>query len=341
MRTMSDFESRVRNALGAGAERAPAAVGLAEGARSRLRRRRRTTGAVAATAVVLAGVPLGIALLGGGDSAPDGRDDVTAADELPTVPGGWRWESWRDVQVAVPGEWTEGAASQYCISPTPGVGVVDRGDGISTMVACEHAVGPGVVFREGLAKHPLDAEGVAERLTFGENTVDVIAADQETLDAIVTSAHRFETADSRGCAPAFDADTVMSDEGEYVALPGSGVVSVCEYTGLVEGDRTTYTLNESRTLSEKASGALLAAIAAAPEGSSGECTSGPNGEEPEPWARAVEVRTEDGRVAATTAASCQGTPLRTGEGEFDGAELMLATTDGGDSVSSSEVMPAP
>jgi hypothetical protein len=333
--TMSDFENRVRASLRHGAAGAPSAVGLAESARGRWQRRRRTTGAVVVTAIVLVAVPLGVVLLGGDD--PDrGGDDVVAAP-LPSIPDGWRWESWRNVQVAVPGAWDTGTASQYCVGGESPHGVVDRGDGVSTMVACPHAAGPGVIFREGIAEQPLDGAGVSERLTFGGNTVDVVAPDQATLDAIVASAHEFTGADSRGCSAGFDADRVMSPSGEYAELPDAGVLEVCSYTGLVGDDGTTYTLQASTTLSEEASAILRTAIAQAPSGSSASCSSGPDGEEPLPWAVAIEVRTAEGRVAATTAASCEGVVLRTAEGEFDGAELMLGMGETSGSVSSPEV----
>lgn len=332
MRTMSDFEARVRQALGTSAQGAPDAVGLVEGARAKLRRRRAVAAVAVTTAVVLAAVPVGIALIG--DSPDGGSDGNVVTSDLPTIPDGWRWESWRDIQLAVPADWDEGSPSQYCVSGSTS-GAIDRGDGFSTLVACEHSLGSGVVFRPGVAKEPLvDVEGVGERLSLGGNTVDVIAADQATLDAIVASAHVFESADSRGCALVFDAPSVMSADGAYVDMPDSGSLTVCQYTGTPDGDETTYELRSSTTLSEAAAGALRDAIAAAPSASSGSCASGPGGEEPVFFAMAVEVRTAEGRVAASTVGTCEEAPLRTAQGEFDGTELMVSV--GSTSSSSSE-----
>jgi hypothetical protein len=341
VRTMSDFEGRVRQALGTSAEGAPAAVGLVEGARSKLRRRRTVAAVAMTTAVVLGAVPVGIALLG---DSPDGGSDDVVASTLPTVPDGWRWESWHDIQLAVPANWDEGSPSQYCIGNDPSAGAIDRGDGFSTLVACEHSLGPGVVFRLGAAKEPLvDIEGVGERLSLGGNTVDVIAADQATLDAIVATAHVFDSADSRGCAPLFDADTVMSAGGSFETMADSGSLTVCQYTGTPGDDATTYDLRSSATLDDSAASVLRDAIAAAPTGSSGSCSSDSDGGEPSVVTIAVEVRTSEGRVAASVMTTCDETPLRTAAGEFDGTELMfgLGQTSGSSSgpveVDSAEV----
>jgi len=331
---MSDFESRVHEALGTGAERAPHPVGLADGARRRLRRRRVVTSAVVATVVALAAVPVGIALLG--DDAPSRHGDDLVATDLPSIPDGWQWVSWHDVQVAVPGEWDSGSISQWCVSGDDGDGVVDNGEGVSTMVACSPAVGYGVRFFPGVAKEPLvDHRGVAKRLPLGGNTVDVVAPDQETLDTIVGTARVFAEADSRGCAATFDAAGVMGGD-DFVPLPAAGPVNVCHYTGTVADAGTTYDLSASATLSEEDSARLLEAISLAPESSSASCESGPNGEEPPPYALAVEVRTSDGRVAASTFVSCEGSPLRTADGAFDGIKLWLGAGGSDGQVSSGE-----
>ena len=315
---MSDFETRVRETLRTGSEGAPTAVGLAEAARRRWRKRRRTTAAVAATAVVIAAVPLGMAILGDG-SSPAKKDDVTVAN-LPEIPDGWRWESWRDIQIAVPGNWENGAASQWCVSSDSNAGFVDRGEGVSTLVACSPGLSSSVSFREGIAKHPLiDIQGVGKRLTFDDNTVDIVAPDQETLDEIVASAHQFDEADSRGCAAAYDDESLLA--GSFEALPDAGRLTLCRYSGVVAGDESiAFSLAESRALSDDESGALISLIAAAPEGSSGQCasTASSAGEEAGevPWAVGAEIRNADGRVAALIAGDCIETGMQTADGDF-------------------------
>jgi hypothetical protein len=298
VRTMSDFETRVRETLRTGSEGAPPAVGLADAARRRWRKRRRTTAAVAATAVVLAAVPVGIALLGD-DSSPTRKDDVIVAN-LPDVPDGWRWESWRDIQVAVPGDWKDGAASQWCVSSDSHAGFVDRGEGISTLVACVPALSSSVQFREGIAKHPLiDIQGVGKRLTFDGNTVDVVAPDQETLDAIVASAQQFDEADSRGCAPA-----IQDFAGPLV--PGAGPLTVCRYVSSGEA----YALAESRDLTDEESDSWLSALESAPAVSeSGNACDYDGGTE------AILVSSADGPVASIEVDPCGGGYVKTADGE--------------------------
>lgn len=296
---MNDFESKVRETLRTGSEGAPPAVGLAEEARRRWRKRRRTTAVVAATAVVLAAVPLGIALLGDGGS-PAKDDDNVVADNLPETPDGWRWESWRNVQIAVPGHWEHGAASQWCVSSDSNAGFVDRGEGVSTLVACMPTLSSSVTFREGIAKHPLtDIQGVGKRLTFDGNTVDVVAPDQEMLDTIVATAHEFEEADSRGCAPA------VQDLAESLSGEAAGALTVCRYSSSGEA----YVLAESRDLSDQASSRWLDALAAAPPVSeSGNACDASGGE-------AILVRASDGAVAFIELDACGGGYVKTADGE--------------------------
>ena len=298
MRTMSDFENRVRETLRTGSDGAPPAVGLAEEARRRWRKRRRTTAVVAATAIVLAAVPVGIAVLRDG-SSPSKKDDNVVADNLPEIPDGWRWESWHDVQIAVPGHWRNGAASQWCTSSHSDPGFVDRGEGVSTLVACAPGLASSVTFREGIAKHPLiDIQGVGERLTFDGNTVDVVAPDQETLDAIVATANQFEQADSRGCAPA------VQDLGESLSGETTGALTVCRYTS--SGD--AYVLAESRDLTEEESADWLARLDAAPSVSESSNACDPGGE-------AILVSSPDGAIAFIEQDNCGGGYVKTADGE--------------------------
>jgi hypothetical protein len=295
---MTDFESRVRETLKAGSEGAPPPVGLAEGARQRWRKRRRTTAAVAATAVVLAAVPIGIVVLGDDGSRSD-KDDVEASD-LPNIPDGWRWESWRDVQIAVPGDWEPGNASQWCVGDAPAAGTVDRGEGVSTVVACSPGVSSSVVFREGIAKHPLiDIKGVGKRLTFDGNTVDVVAPDQETLDAIVASANQFDDADSRGCAPA------IQDLTRSPSAKAEGRLTVCRYTSNTDA----YVLAESRELSDEVSATWWAVLDAVPPVTeSGNACDFAGGE-------AFLVSSSDGLVAFIEQDGCGGGYVKTADGE--------------------------
>lgn len=297
---MSDFENRVRETLRTGSDGAPPAVGLAEEARRRWRQRRRTTVVVAATAVVLAAVPVGIAVLGDG-SSPSKQDGNVVASNLPEIPDGWRWESWHDIQIAVPGHWKNGAASQWCTSSDSNAGFVDRGEGFSTQVACLPGLSSSVTFRDGIAKHPLiDFQGVGKRLTMDGNTVDVVAPDQETLDTIVASAHRFDERDSRGCLPA------IRDLSESLSGETTGALTVCRYTYAADRDR--YVLAESRDLTAEESADWLARLDAAPAVSEFGNACDPGGE-------AILVSSSDGAIAFIEQDACGGGYVKTADGE--------------------------
>jgi len=95
---MGDFEDRVGRALGGGAEGAPSAHGLADGARRRLRVRRQRLAIGGAAAAVLA-VVLPVAVIGGSGGSSPGRggegapatDGAEAADVRVTCGGDTSW----------------------------------------------------------------------------------------------------------------------------------------------------------------------------------------------------------------------------------------------------------
>jgi hypothetical protein len=247
---MSDFESRVRDALGAGASGAPEAVGLAAAARGRARARRRTTVAVAAVAVLaLVAVPAGVlALRDSGHSGPGVAKDPTDSPSS-VVPDGWRTETWHDLEVQVPDDWGYGALSTWCISADqPGDPVVQRPEGAVEMIACIPASGYGISFfdsavvtklgPEGKAREPGDAS-LPEGAWTGFATVDggagvaVVAATEELAQQVLDSAVRVDGVDGNGCAP------------KTAKAPGVGdedAVSVCRYDAaglLVQSERLT------------------------------------------------------------------------------------------------------
>lgn len=93
---MSDFEDRLGRALGAGADDAPGAVGLAGAARVRARRRRtRRVVAGAVVAVVAVAVPVAVVMSGSGPGGRGADDTAVAADDLlrqeVTCGGGEAW----------------------------------------------------------------------------------------------------------------------------------------------------------------------------------------------------------------------------------------------------------
>jgi hypothetical protein len=108
--TMSEFENKLGETLAQRAEGAPEVAGLAEGARTRHRRRRTTRimAGAAAAVVAMVGVPFGISALTTDD---EGGAQVTNQPPpgVEGVPADWRWESWHDVEYAVPPSWGYGA----------------------------------------------------------------------------------------------------------------------------------------------------------------------------------------------------------------------------------------
>ncbi len=200
---MSDFEDRVRSALSSASESAPPADGLAPAARGRLRKRRRTTFVAVAAALVVAAIPTGLAIANGGDGSdptpPVATEPTSGPDE------GWRWESYRDVELQVPDGWGYGGGSDWCIgdpdldSVTP---QVTRPGGVVATIGCLPQYAYGVTFASSAAvdlAHPSGSiwqygdEGVypdgawLSIVVEDEVAVTVVTRDQATASRIVES----------------------------------------------------------------------------------------------------------------------------------------------------------
>ncbi|WP_244929901.1 hypothetical protein [Nocardioides sp. W7] len=94
---MTDLEGRLAAALDTGAAEAPSAAGLAEGARRRLRARRRTRAVVGGVlAVLLVAVPGGVLLA---------RDDGSASPVDGIAADGWRTVTHDGIEVEAPADW--------------------------------------------------------------------------------------------------------------------------------------------------------------------------------------------------------------------------------------------
>jgi hypothetical protein len=280
---MSDFESRLRDALGAGASGAPDAVGLADAARGRARTRRRTTMAVSAVAVLaLVAVPAGVfALRDSGNAGPGIAKDVAPAS---TVPDGWRVETWHNLEVQVPDDWGYGALTTWCLNgDKPGDPVVQRPEGVVEMIACMPSSGYGVSFFDASrsdhvgdpgptqlhgaagASYP-DGAWVGHTSVAGGAAVSVVTADEQTAQQILDSATKVDVVDTNGC-PSMAPD--WSGSGE----PDS--MSVCRFDAggqLVQSERLT---------GQDASDAV-AALEAAPETTyAPPCAEEPGGDQPQ------------------------------------------------------------
>ncbi len=256
---MSDFETRLGDALSSGAEGAPDVTGLADGARRRARRRRTTVASVAAAAVVAVAVPVGVVALSDG-----GSDNGDVAEDPPASTT--RVETWHDISVEVPVSWDYGSRSQHCVGGDPRIPVVERPGGVTTLVMCvDPAIGYGVSFADTSVVSPAYESGHVWQYEAGDITqyvpgswlgywydgddlVEVNAADKETVQEIIDSVERVEGADANGCPVVDDggAGDVAGDE-----------VSVCRYSA--EGD-----LEQSELLVRDDAAEAKAAIDGAP-----------------------------------------------------------------------------
>ncbi|HSV38334.1 MAG TPA: hypothetical protein VLI04_06190 [Nocardioidaceae bacterium] len=229
---MSEFENKLGETLAQRAEVAPSVAGLAEGARTRARRRRTTRIMAGASVAVVAmvAVPVGISALSVDDG---GGVQVTNRPSVAGVPADWRWESWHDVEFAVPPAWGYGPLSQYCISSNSNP-IVERPGGFSTQVACPKSFGYGVlVSAEGLAPDAEDATLYPEGATVSAATVEgvtvtAITADAQTAETITGSAASYPGADFYGC----EAEVAVPALGDMAAggdFARDAQIAVCRY----------------------------------------------------------------------------------------------------------------
>ena len=255
------FEGEVSQSLRSAAAGAGEPVGLAQGARVRLRRRRRTTAAAAAAAVLaVVAVPVGIQVAG--DRGGERRDGATVAGD-PSTKGAdgaaWRTESWRDATVQVPADWGHGSLSAWCAGadgeqPVP---VVQRPSTMAAAIACLNpARGYGVEFVDARAimlaaneepPHEVtDVEGGGESdypagawvgyKVVGGTMVSIVATDQATAERIYDSIQPLDGPDANGCPPTMAEAKADPVDGQPLE---SERVSLCQYTapGELEASR--------------------------------------------------------------------------------------------------------
>lgn len=278
---MSDFESRVRDALQTVAGGAPAPGRLAMGARRRARNRRRAT-LVASTIAVAAAVAVPSALAFGGldaegPAAPDPSLPVSSSSTSPIEPeepsSSERVETWRNLEIRVPGDWGYGNLSTWCLGgrTEPGAPVVERPEGAVRSIRCqEPASGYGVQFFDPAAYDPAYPPGHVRQIAAdgsgampfpvgawvgyqyagdagADAAVLVVARSEDVAHDVLESARLVEGEDGNGCA------TRLEDS------PGStsGLVSVCRYTP--DG-----WLEQSELLSPEDSDSAIDALSRAP-----------------------------------------------------------------------------
>ncbi|MCW2799346.1 MAG: hypothetical protein JWQ70_818 [Aeromicrobium sp.] len=199
--------------------------------------------------------------LGGCDVARPSPHDmspgVDPAGVSPTLPDGWRWESYRDVEVGVPADWGWGSGEQrlgqWCINERHPKPIVGR-PGFSTLVGCPSAkpaapdpetlianTGWIVAFedaRTGTGGTPLPHGGDRQVVTLGHVTV-VVQAPESMRTTIIATIHLMKI-DHHGC-PASDAVTAHPGRrpraSSVTTLSDVSAVSVCKYAIARKGDQ--------------------------------------------------------------------------------------------------------
>ncbi|MDX6278452.1 MAG: hypothetical protein QOJ72_2580 [Nocardioidaceae bacterium] len=168
----------------------------------------------------------------------------------PTLPDGWRWESYRDVEVGVPADWGWGSSDQllgqWCVGngkhPKPMVGR----PGISTLVGCPPAkrgeadpetlisnTGMVVAFEDATRKIPRG--GDRQIITYGDVTV-VVQAPESLRTRIIATIHLVKI-DHQGC-PTSDPISWHfvrrpSQARDVARLRDVTALSVCRYGGFL------------------------------------------------------------------------------------------------------------
>ncbi|HVE25234.1 MAG TPA: hypothetical protein VNC22_07520, partial [Sporichthya sp.] len=172
-----------------------------------------------------------------------------AASPGPSLPAGWRWESYRDVEVGVPGTW--GYAPPL------------------TGRRMEHG-------RNYVALMPAGAGPVRsghQRSVLIPNTISkvVIRAGDPLRAQIAATVHRITEADANGCAvhhPIAEQPTWRPTPVDIATLTGIDALRACRYTTLdpAADAGPTVSLYSSLLLRDDVARGVVAAIAAAPAG---------------------------------------------------------------------------
>ncbi len=233
-------------------------------------RRRRWPALLAVAALV-------VVVVGAGLAVRATRHDHAAPTDLPA---GWRWESHRDVMVAVPGTWGYAAApdDQWCVGGArhaPAQGYVDTSrptDG-STDVKCTSDIPPASAFAVHLsfldrtrpAPVPAGWQNLS-RIVAGQRLTVVTDPAHVALARRILATVRVVDTDQNGC----DTTSRIQQQGrvrppafDITRLDGVETIAVCQYD-LEVTDQPG--LNASRMLTGRDARDELAALQAAPLG---------------------------------------------------------------------------
>ncbi|PXY26916.1 hypothetical protein BAY60_10450 [Prauserella muralis] len=202
---------------------------------------------------------------------------TSAAPELEHHPG-WRWESYRGVEVRVPATWGHGVAvTDWCAtdSDPPRDGAVGRPGGTHS-VRCPTKYPPPDEREQWLTfgdsgtagVRPADAGWTEETRQAGQVFVTVFSDDDALRTRILDSLHTVTGNNVHGCPVEHPATDPEYRPGGNAALPtpaGVDSVSVCQYT-LGDSSPERPPILSSRLLTGAAADELARAVGAAPEG---------------------------------------------------------------------------
>lgn len=235
----------------------------------------RTILAIAGAVVATAAIAVTAATIAGAQEERP-QQPVLSIEAAAKAPDGWRWESYRAVQLLVPAGWgTGGSPTQWCVSksrnrPKP---FVTR-PGLSTMVLCSPEL-PDPAHRTSYvefggpatATKRFDQGWVRETRTFGGTRVTVLSDDAELRSRIFASARVTTSTDVFGCTPdhssTTDPATRPDDEGGIESVGDVRSVEVCGYDLQAGRGPRLYT---GRTFTGEQAEHFVEAIRNAPEG---------------------------------------------------------------------------
>lgn len=188
------------------------------------------------------------------------------------LPDGWRWESFKDVEVAVPGGWGHTSSADFTGCSTATAPTVSR-PGLLPLVGCSgggRQVGQFVAFDYGRLGTPGPPVTVGDRSTVTVGSVVVtVQAPRELREQIMATLRTVER-DANGCP---DSDPIAADPArrpvpavDVAGLTGVRSVSACMYEMAEPKDLGfgTPPLFGSIRLDEREAADAVRAIAAAP-----------------------------------------------------------------------------
>lgn len=206
-----------------------------------------------------------------------------AAHAIPALPAGWRWESYRDVEVGVPGTWGWTSARRvdqqcrFAAKPRPAVGRPGVKIDLSGCRGPLPQVDPGALVANGgtfVALVPTSEivieEGDRKVLIPDAVTQVVIQARPPLREKIAATVHRIPVADHNGCPvhhPLAGDPSWRPAPVDVATLADAEAVRACRYTPLdPEADAgPTVSLYSSLRLRAAEARAALAGVAAAPK----------------------------------------------------------------------------